>query len=243
MPITPMPLSLALNLFATGPWTDWPLWLRVGLGGLWLGIIGLAAWVLYRRQAEAELVRKLVHIGTGNIILLAWGLALPTWIGVASGVIFGALALASYAKPFLPGINNVGRPSYGTFFYAVSIGLLVGWFWPLGLPQYAALGVLSMTWGDGWAGLIGRRWGRHGYQIWGCHKSWEGTIAMMVISGAIAWPLLRWSGLDLGSHCLVAIVLGVAAAGLEACSTYGLDNLTVPIGTAALAYGLSTWLG
>jgi phytol kinase len=237
------PVSTLPGLFPTGAWTDWPLLLRSGLGGLWLAIVGLAAWTLYQHDAEPELVRKVVHIGTGNIILLAWGLALPAWMGIAAGLFFGAVALASYAKPFLPGINNVGRRSYGTFFYAISIGLLVGWFWTLGLPQYAVLGVLTMTWGDGLAGLIGRRWGRHPYSIWGSQKSWEGTIAMALISGAIALPLLAWSGLGLGLRIGAAAVVAIAAAGLEACSTDGLDNLTVPIGVAALAYGLSMGLG
>ncbi len=243
LPVRTLLFSTLPGLFPSGAWTDWPLLLRTGLGGLWLAIVGLAAWILYQRKAEPELVRKLVHIGTGNIILLAWGLALPAWMGIAAGLFFGAVALASYAKPFLPGINNVGRRSYGTFFYAISIGLLVGWFWSLGLPQYAVLGVLTMTWGDGLAGLIGRRWGRHPYELWGSRKSWEGSIAMALISGAIAWPLLGWSELGLGLQCGVAAAVAIAAAGLEACSSYGLDNLTVPIGVAALAYGLVGWLG
>lgn len=241
--LAPRLLTTLPSLFPSGAWTDWPLLLRAGIGGLWLAIVGLVAWILYQRNAEPELVRKLVHIGTGNIILLAWGLALPAWMGIAAGLFFGGVALASYAKPFLPGINNIGRRSYGTFFYAISIGLLVGWFWNLGLPQYAALGVLTMTWGDGLAGLIGRRWGRHPYEIWGSRKSWEGTIAMALISGAIALPLLGWSGLGLGLQIGVAAIVAIAAAGLEACSTDGLDNLTVPIGVAALAYGLVGWLG
>jgi phytol kinase len=242
LPVGPW-LSTLPGLFPTGAWTDWPLLVRSGLGGLWLAIVGLVAWILYQRDAEPEIVRKVVHIGTGNIILLAWGLALPAWMGIAAGLFFGAVALASYVKPFLPGINNVGRRSYGTFCYAISIGLLVGWFWTLGLPQYGVLGVLTMTWGDGLAGLIGRRWGLHPYRIWGGQKSWEGTIAMALISGAIAVPLLGWSGLELGLQVGVAAILAIVAAGLEACSTDGLDNLTVPIGSAALAYGLVGWLG
>ena len=74
-------------------------------------------------------------------------------MGIAASVLFSLVALLSYRYPILPGINGVGRHSLGTFFYATSIGLLTAAFWPMNLPQYAALGILVMTWGDGLAAL------------------------------------------------------------------------------------------
>ncbi|MGA1624440.1 MAG: phosphatidate cytidylyltransferase, partial [Prochlorothrix sp.] len=111
---------------------------QVGSVALWLGLVGGLAWWLYRQpQIEPEFVRKTVHIGTGNIILLAWWLHIPAWMAVVASIIFSGIALLSYYIPILPGINSVGRKSFGTFFYAVSIGVLVAWFWALQLPQLA----------------------------------------------------------------------------------------------------------
>ena len=153
------------------------------------------------------------------------------------------MALLSYRFPILPGINGVGRRSLGTFFYAVSIGVLTAAFWPLGLPQYAALGILVMAWGDGLAALVGQNLGRHPYKVFGNQKSWEGSLTMALASFIISLLIL---GLTTGFTAAVAgtaLVVAIAATLLETLSFYGLDNLTVPLGSAALAYGLITAIG
>jgi len=80
-------------------------------------------------------MRKVVH-GTGNVILLAWWLHIP--LGAASWRVQSLYCLTN--SPFCPVSIVSGRQSLGTFFYAVSIGLLVAWFWPVQQPQYAVLG-------------------------------------------------------------------------------------------------------
>ncbi|HEY9878457.1 MAG TPA: phosphatidate cytidylyltransferase, partial [Leptolyngbyaceae cyanobacterium] len=138
--------------------------LQIGLVVGWLGLVGGLAEGLRRTTSiSPEITRKIVHIGAGHVILFAWWLKTPTWMGLAASVGASAIALLSYRLPLLPGINSVGRDSLGTFFYALSIGLLTAWFWPQALFQYAALGILVMTWGDGLAALIGQRYGRHLY--------------------------------------------------------------------------------
>ncbi len=224
------------------------LWVRAAIAALWLMLVGAIAWGLHRQPGrEPELIRKTVHIGTGNVILLAWWLDLPTWMGVGASIVFSFVTLLSYFVPILPGINSVGRKSLGTYFYAVSIGLLVAWFWPRSLPQFAVLGILTMTWGDGLAGLIGKYWGRHRYQLGGLEKSWEGSLTMAGVSFAIALPLLLMAvaqqmpltGATVAVTGLMAAGVAIAAAGLEAFSWLGIDNLTVPLGSAFLAWGLS----
>lgn len=217
-----------------------PLWLQIALVAVWLGLVGLLAEGLNRyTQAGAEVVRKVVHIGTGNVILLAWWLQIPAWIGIAASILFSAIAYLSYHVPILSSINGVGRQSLGTFFYAISIGVLVAWFWPLGLPQYAALGVLVMTWGDGLAALVGQRFGQHPYKLWGMQKSWEGSLAMAAVSfGVCSFILLSVAG-NTPAVWGVALIVALLATALEAFSKYGIDNLTVPVLSGAAAF----WLG
>ena len=221
-----------------------PLGSKLAIAAAWLGIVGLVAWWLDRQpQRQPELTRKVVHIGTGNVILIAWALAIPAWVGIAASIFFAGVALLSYALPLLPGINSVGRRSFGTFFYAVTIGLLVAWFWPRSQPQFAALGVLIMTWGDGLAGLVGRSWGRHPYELAGMAKSWEGSLTMAVVSGAIAGAILTATVAAPGALILaIALGVGLLAALLESFSPWGIDNLTVPLGTAGLAGLVCNWL-
>ena len=216
----------------------------IGLVALWLGLVVLVAEGLHRyRLAQPEIVRKVVHIGAGNVILLAWWLQVPGWLGILAAIVAGTIALVSYWLPILPGINSVGRKSLGTFFYAISMGVLIGWFFPLHLPQYAAIGILIMTWGDGMAAIVGQRWGRHRYQVWGIQKSWEGTLTMGLVSYAVSSSILLAVGNPLWQAGVVSLVAAVVATGLEAFSKLGIDNLTVPIGSAAIAFFLQQSIG
>ncbi|PZU98556.1 MAG: phosphatidate cytidylyltransferase [Leptolyngbya sp.] len=217
---------------------------QIGLVAAWLAVVGGVAEGL-RRTAnfDTEITRKIVHIGAGHVILLAWWLRTPAWMGIAASVVFSGVALLSYRLPILPGINGVGRHSLGTFFYAVSIGLLTAVFWPLGLPQYAALGILVMTWGDGLAALVGQNFGRHPYKIFGNQKSWEGSLTMALASFVVVSLVLGLTAGFTGAVWGTAVVVAIAATLLETLSFYGLDNLTVPLGSAALAYGLMHSLG
>ncbi|MGC1309972.1 MAG: diacylglycerol/polyprenol kinase family protein [Phormidesmis sp.] len=216
-----------------------PLLVPCGLVLVWLAVIGGLSEVLRRQGYGPEITRKVVHIGAGQVILIAWWLAIPAWVGVTASGLFSGVALLSYRFPLLPGINSVGRKSLGTFFYALSIGLLIAWFWPVHQPQYAAIGILTMTWGDGLAALLGQRFGQHPYQIWGEKKSWEGSLTMLLVSYLVCAGTLFWVQGPIVATWAIAAIAAIVATLLESVSKYGVDNLSVPLGTAAVC----CWLG
>jgi phytol kinase len=206
---------------------------------VWLGIVIASAEAIARSgKWGAEASRKVVHIGVGNVILLAWWLQIPAWIGIGAAVLASGVTLLSDFYPILRSVSGIGRKSWGTFFYSVSIGILIAYFWSKE-PAYAVLGVLVMTWGDGLAAIFGQRFGKHLYHIWGITKSWEGSLIMLftsfIITGGISWYL----GETLEMSATIAAAVAVIATGLEAFSKYGVDNLTVPLGSAFLFYGLT----
>ena len=234
---------LTIVFLGTLPWMQ-----QTGIALAWLGLVGGVAWGVHQSQLGSplgsteltrELTRKVVHIGTGNVILLAWWLQIPAWVGMMASVLFSIVALLSYFFPLLPGINSVGRRSWGTFFYAASIGLLVAWFWPLHLPQFAVVGILVMTWGDGLAAIVGQRWGQHPYQLWGMNKSLEGSLTMTIVSGLVSAIVLMTLPLPGMVILGIAIAVAITSTILEAFSKLGLDNLTVPLGAAACSFWLS----
>ncbi|ABG50106.1 phosphatidate cytidylyltransferase [Trichodesmium erythraeum IMS101] len=227
---------LIVSIISTFP----NIWLQVFLVGGWLGIILIFAEALNRfAKVDPEISRKVVHIGTGNVILFAWWLEIPPWIGITAGIISAAIALISYRLPILPSVNSVGRKSLGTFFYAVSIGILIGWFWSIQQPQYAAIGILTMAWGDGFAAIIGQNFGKHPYQVWGMNKSWEGSLGMCLVSYTVCSLILLAVQGNIWQTWIVAIPVALAATALETLSKVGLDNLTVPLGSAALCFFLN----
>jgi len=219
------------------------LWIEGAIALAWLAAIGLLAEWLHRQQiVSSELSRKIVHIGAGNVILLAWWLNFPAWMGVAASILFGAIAYVSYHVPLLPGINGVGRKSLGTVFYALSVGVLTALFWTPGQQHYTVMGILIMTWGDGMAALVGQRFGKHPYQILGMKKSWEGSLTMLAISFLIT-SLLLLSVQGIGWQVWgIAGAVAIAATSLEVFSPFGIDNLTVPVGSALLCFALSQGL-
>ncbi len=216
------------------------MWLQVAAVGIWVSLILLSAGLAKRfAKSDPEIVRKIVHIGTGNVILLAWWLDIPASIGIAASMLASFFTLLSYRFPLLPGINSVGRKSLGTFFYSVSIGILIGWFWYLEQPFYAALGILIMAWGDGLAALVGQRFGRHKYSVLGGQKSLEGSLTMTLVSFIISILILQTVQGNTWESWLISVCVAITATALEAISFLGIDNITVPLGSAALAFALN----
>jgi phytol kinase len=219
---------------------DSNLWWRIATVPVYVGAIVLIAELLHRyTETKPEHVRKVVHIGTGNVMLLAWLLQLPAWVGMTSAVLAGAATLISYRLPILPGVNSVGRKSLGTFFYAVSIGILTAIFWPLQLPYYGVIGILIMAWGDGLAAIIGQRFGQHPYTIFGNTKSWEGTATMFFVSYTIVSIVLFSVQGNIWQTWAIGIPVAIAATAVESIAQWGLDNLSVPLISAGLAFAIN----
>ena len=219
------------------------LWQQILLVGIWLGLILFIAEGLNRFFAlKGEFSRKIVHIGTGNVILLAWWLNIPAWVGIAAGVVSAIIALISYKIPILPSVNSVGRKSLGTFFYAVSIAVLIAGFWSIQQPAYAAIGILVMAWGDGMAAVMGQQFGKHIYQVWGIKKSWEGSLTMALVSFTIISLILLVVQGNIWQTWIIAFIVAIISTALETFSILGLDNLTVPLSSAALSFWLNQFL-
>lgn len=214
----------------------------IGIVLAYLGaLVGSAELLSRSTNMSPELTRKIVHIGSGNVILIAWFGNIPGEIGVAAAIVAGFVALISYFLPILPSVNSVGRQSLGTFFYALSMGILIWWFWSIQQPYFAVLGVLIMTWGDGLAAVIGSNFGKHPYTIFGNKKSYEGTATMFFVSLAIALLILSTLSLLAWQQLLVAVVIAIAATFLESFAQFGIDNFAVPVGSAAIAFYLSQY--
>ena len=190
-------------------------------------------------KTDSELTRKIVHIGSGNVVLLAWWLNIPGSVIIIAAMIAGIVAIASYFLPILPSINSVGRKSLGTFFYATTIGLLIFCFWHPEQKYYAVMGILIMAWGDGLAAIIGQRFGKHTYQFLGSQKSWEGSSAMAGAAYVVSSLILLSAQGNCWQTWLFSVAIAIFATALEAFSKLGIDNLTVPLGSVALAFALN----
>ncbi len=120
--------------------------------------------------------------------------------------------LISYQVPILPSLNSINRKSWGHFSMLL-VSAFSRRFWPLQRQEYAALGILVMTWGDGLAAVIGQKYGKHIYRVWGIQKSWEGSATMYLVSFAIS------------SLILLAVQGNIWQTGLRRCCTLAAATL------------------
>ena len=193
----------------------------------------IAGAVLCRRLRpnQRELSRKIVHIGTGAVVPLAWFFEIPFVVALPVAAVITVVTTINHQWRFIPAVEDVDRNSYGTIAYGIAITTLLLLFWPTRADAVSA-GVLVMALGDGLAGLIGRNVDSPKWVLFGQTKSSVGTMTMAVVSGLVLIGLARWSGADLSLPAALGMV--AMATGLEQLSWRGLDNLSVPLSVGVL---------
>ena len=97
-----------------------------------------------------------------------------------------------------------------------------------------------MGYGDGFAAIIGGKYGKNKFEILGNEKSVEGSLAMFFFSFIVSLVIL--SIFNPMNAILFSLILALVSTILEAFSPYGFDNLTVPLGTSLVYYLLSIFL-
>ena len=193
----------------------------------------IAGAVLCRRLRpnQRELSRKIVHIGTGAVVPLAWFFEIPFVVALPVAAVITVVTTINHQWRFIPAVEDVDRNSYGTIAYGIAITTLLLLFWPTRADAVSA-GVLVMALGDGLAGLIGRNVASPKWVLFGQTKSSVGTMTMAVVSGLVLIGLAQWSGVDLSLPAALGMV--AMATGLEQLSWGGLDNLSVPLSVGVL---------
>ena len=218
-----------------------PEWIRRQLLGItavvaWLILVcGLALQVRRHWPNQPEWSRKVVHIGSGPVLLIAWALAIDRRIALPAAGLVTLLAALNHRIRVLPAIEDVDRRSYGTIAYGATIVLLLLLWWPA-QPAAVAAGVMVMACGDGFAGLIGPLRPSPQWQVLGQKRSLLGTSTMALASlGALV--AIRQLAMAWGEPApdLISLAsLAMIATALEQVAWLGVDNLSVPLAAAVL---------
>lgn len=206
------------------------------------GLLALATFIQRWRKYPQEFTRKIVHIGAGMWIfgLLAlfdhwyWGI-IPT----ATFIIFNYI---SYKFKLVKAMD-LSDDSPGTVYFAFSITLLLALFWSRNQAWIAVAGVMAMTWGDAFASILGRAYGKHRYYIRRHSRSFEGSAAMFGFSFVAILLVLALmnTGLNAVDVFSFSFFLALIATFVEAISLSGQDNIFVPIGTSMALFLLVNW--
>ena len=189
----------------------------------------MVALALTSRQLwphQRELSRKVIHIGTGAVVPLAWFFAIPSVIAIPCAAVITLIIAINHQWRFIAAIEDIDRNSYGTIAYGLAITILLVLFWP-DRPDAVTAGVLVMALGDGLAGLIGRQLKTQQWIILEQTKSIGGTTTMAVVSMLVLLILSNITNQVISAP--IAMTIASAATGLEQISVRGIDNLTVPL--------------
>lgn len=191
-----------------------------------------------------EATRKFIHIGVSHWWILAMVIIDKIQFAIIPPILFIILNYISYKKDLIKSMErNEGKSDLGTVYFPISLLTLILITWSGGfisqdIKYLGAIGILIMGYGDGFAAVIGKKFGERRYKVINNSKTIEGSIAMLIFSFFVTLVLLvSFNGFSI-INIQISLVIGVAATLLEAFTPYGLDNLSVPILSTLISYYL-----
>lgn len=214
------------------------------LSGIIFTIIVISEFIRRKLHWAQEVTRKLVHISVGLLLLITPLLLETSFPLLCIAVFFTVFNYIALRKNLLPGIH-IDRKNLGTVYYAFSFLLLILFFWE-GYKIIIIASMMTMAVGDAAAAITGHSIKKpHSYILIRDQKSWEGSIAMFLVSlvAIYATFLLYPSFVHLQHFNLVylffiAVLASIVATAAEALGDRGNDNLFVPLLTAIVLYFL-----
>ena len=219
--------------------SDWPaliisyvyVFAMIGVGE------GLRKWLGQAKPGmySTEFTRKVIHISVG---MWAFGTVLlfeHWYFAIIPPLSFVVLNYISYRQEIFKAVETGEKGNLGTVYFPISFVIIICLFWES--PHLLVASLMPMTWGDALAAILGRRYGRRKYSVLGSTRSVEGSLAMFLFSwlstflALLFLPPLGWQ-----ASLLYSLAVAVFATLVEALSPWHIDNLTVPLLSAALLY-------
>ena len=210
--------------------------------------------------------RKIVHILAAPVYLLTWllfsGSVFSRYIALIVPILFivqfTAIGTGKMKdEAFVRSMSRSGDPAEllkGTLYYAIIIFIVtLFWFYlpPTGIENAnpGALIILGcLAGGDGFADIIGRKYGKHKkFGIFGAEKTIAGSIAMFLGSFIFSFGLIAIFSIGIPAFNLVQLLIPILiicflVTIIEALSPPNYDNLTIPIGVIIMIIIFSIWI-
>jgi len=185
--------------------------------------------------------RKILHIMVGNIAFFLFIFETKEAMAfMAAGPFILFTFLMSPYSPIKSVKDKLSESGHGLglVYYAIAWTILAYFFFDH--TEIIAIGILAMSYGDGFASVIGVKFGEHKYKIFNDQKSFEGSIAMFIFTLILFVIALFYYEISFTFTMFIYLVgISIVAAFVEGCTPKGLDNLSVPFVTAILYWILN----
>jgi phytol kinase len=191
---------------------------------------GLKRW----QNLSSDFTRKFIHISVGMYSILAI-LLFERWeLAIIPPAAFIIINFLDWKFGILQAMTSSDRSNLGTVYFPISFCIIIWVFWDR--PELLVSSLMPLTWGDSFAAVIGKRFGRRTYSIFNSTRSLEGSFTMFLFSATSSALVLAIMGVD--NWLGLSLAVGAGATLVEAVSPFGTDNLTIP----AISALLLAWL-
>ena len=205
----------------------------VALVYIYVAILLIITEKLLNKYPEAS--RKVLHILVGNVAFL---LPIFETKEIMAFIAAGPFILFTFLmSPYTPIKKIRGRTSaaghgMGLVYYSITWTILAYLFFDN--MVVIAIGILAMSYGDGFASIIGLKFGKKKYKIFGDEKSYIGSFAMVIFTFITTIIALLYYNISITFYVLLVLAfIALISSIVEGLTPKGLDNITVPYGTSA----------
>lgn len=198
-------------------------------------VIGISTVLSAKKVFDGESSRKFIHIMVSNWWFIAMFYFDNVWMAAITPAAFVAINYYSYKNQTFKAMERDGsKKDLGTVYYVVSLLILTLVTFTRGLEAIGAIGILTMGYGDGFAAVVGEKFGKTKIKIGSVTKSVEGSLMVFFFGFAISGFVFAsmgdaWWGVK-------ALIVGLASSALELYTKDGFDNITLPLGASLISY-------
>jgi phytol kinase len=193
-------------------------------------VVAYAEGYFKTKKLSPEVARKLVHVAHG-LVAATW----PFFVSMRTIIIVEILFIfaVTFARVFnlFPDLRSVYRLTWGEFFFplgVIGVALLNPGDWIF------AAAMLHLGLADSAAAVVGTKFGKHRYKVFGHDKSIEGSLAFWVVSFVITAWVVFFSPIAIAEQGFVLLMLPLLATASENIGVFGIDNLFIPILVASM---------
>lgn len=205
------------------------------LASAFLLLFLIAEILFWRFNVKVETSRKIVHFGSGLICLTFPFLIDDTLLVLALCCSFIGILLLSFKYKFLKSINNVDRKTHGSILFPIIVFICYLAFLQSESLLFYYLPLLILSISDPLAALVGKRFPKGKYRVFGSTKTLMGSSAFFI--SAFVCSLVCMTMLSSGNSTemlIYSLLLALGTTIVEALLVKGYDNFFIPISSMAI---------
>jgi phytol kinase len=199
--------------------------MKVLIVTLLYGLFFIAVEIVTKKtKLSREISRKVVHIVSGTTAALL-PLYMPFHDIAYVGLLFVPIMFVSKKADIFRAIHGVARSTYGEIYFPMAIFITAVAFPDRFLYMY---GMFIMALSDGFASVIGQKYGKTSYKLLAAKKSYVGSITFFITAVLTGIIIMFCFSYGVAPTILISTFLAAVLAITEGSLSGGLDNLILP---------------